>query len=94
MSEFATRLRMLRLASGLSQSQLAARAGHKQPWLAYMESGQREPQLRTVETLAAALGTEVAELLGHEQPAVEGTTGPEDEMRTRRRTSGQKSRRG
>jgi transcriptional regulator with XRE-family HTH domain len=93
MSEFATRLRMLRLASGLSQSQLAARAGHKQPWLAYMESGQREPQLRTVEKLAAALGTEVAELLGHEQPAAARATGPEDEM-TRRRASGRRNRRG
>jgi transcriptional regulator with XRE-family HTH domain len=53
---FAARLKGLREAAGLTQPQLAERAGMNQYGIAKLEQGVREPSWATVQALAAALG--------------------------------------
>ncbi|HSM61677.1 MAG TPA: helix-turn-helix transcriptional regulator [Longimicrobiales bacterium] len=48
----------LRLATGLTQSDLAERAGTSQPTIAAYEAGRKSPTLRTLERLARAAGME------------------------------------
>jgi len=54
--ELARRLRLMREASHLSQAQLAARVGTKQPAIARLESGRYLPRLDLLARVAAALG--------------------------------------
>lgn len=49
----------LREQRGLSQRELADRAGMKQPQLARLETGQVEPKLDTLQRLAKAMGCHV-----------------------------------
>lgn len=51
---------MLRRATGLTQAELAARAGTSQPAIAAYEAGRTSPTLRTLARLARAGGLEVA----------------------------------
>jgi transcriptional regulator with XRE-family HTH domain len=53
---FADRLRRLRLAAGLTQSELAEKAGLNLWGLSKLECSQREPRWSTVIALAEALG--------------------------------------
>jgi transcriptional regulator with XRE-family HTH domain len=53
---FAARLRRLREAAGLSQADLADRAGMHRFGVAKLEQGLREPAWATVQALAKALG--------------------------------------
>jgi transcriptional regulator with XRE-family HTH domain len=53
---FATRLRQLRESAGLTQVQLAERAGLHLHGVTKLEQGEREPAWSTVLTLAEALG--------------------------------------
>jgi transcriptional regulator with XRE-family HTH domain len=55
-SSFARRLRELRETVGLTQHQLAERAGMHRQGIAKLENGEREPTWATVRTLAKALG--------------------------------------
>lgn len=55
---FADRLRELRTAAGLSQAQLAERAGLHLHGLTKLEHGDREPSWATVKALADALGVD------------------------------------
>jgi transcriptional regulator with XRE-family HTH domain len=55
---FATRLRELREAAGLTQVQLAERAGLHLHGLTKLEQGDRAPSWSTVLALAEALGVE------------------------------------
>ncbi|MFK4794923.1 helix-turn-helix domain-containing protein [Sphingobium sp. ZW T5_29] len=48
----------LRLASGLSQKQLAEKIGTSQPVISMYESGEREPMLSAIEALAGALNVD------------------------------------
>jgi transcriptional regulator with XRE-family HTH domain len=59
---FAARLKRLREAAGLTQSELAERAGFNQRTISHWEQGQREPLLSNVQALAQALGVECAVL--------------------------------
>jgi transcriptional regulator with XRE-family HTH domain len=61
MSAFAKRLKQLRTASGLSQTELADRAGMNRFGIAKLEQGVREPSWGTALRLAKALGVSVAE---------------------------------
>jgi transcriptional regulator with XRE-family HTH domain len=61
MSTFAERLKRLREAAGLSQPELAERAGMNRFGVAKLEQGVREPSWATVQALAAALGVTVLE---------------------------------
>ncbi|MCS6798519.1 MAG: helix-turn-helix domain-containing protein [Myxococcota bacterium] len=59
----AARIRALRLAAGLTQKELAARAGMKRPNLVRVESGRHTPSLDTILRLAAAIGVAPARVL-------------------------------
>src|SRR5260370_31916399 len=68
---FGTRLREMRDAAGLSQHELAARAGISLSIVCKIEQGGRvDPRISTLLALAAALGTDCAVLVGD----VGGTT--------------------
>lgn len=58
------RLRELREARGLSQSQLAQLVGVDQSDLSHIEAGRHDPRLDTALKLARALGVSVEELVG------------------------------
>lgn len=59
-------VRRLREQAGLSQEQLAFEAGMKRSYLSDLERGVRNPTVRALGRLAAALGTEPASLLAPE----------------------------
>ena len=62
--KLATVIRKLREARGLTQEELAKRAGIKRPYVSHLESGVRKnPSLPTLKKLARALGVPVGELL-------------------------------
>lgn len=56
---FAGRLRELRTAAGISQKELADKAGMTKDGIAHLEQGRRSPSWETVLALASALGVEV-----------------------------------
>ena len=57
---FASRLRELREAAGLSVSQLATRAALTRQGIRLLERGEREPSLETARKIAEALGSDLA----------------------------------
>lgn len=61
---FGERLRALRKSAGLTQQQLADRAGFKSPVIVRYEAGRALPRPQAIEKLAAALGVPVADLDG------------------------------
>jgi DNA-binding XRE family transcriptional regulator len=60
------KLRELRLDAGLSQQELADRAGLTREAVSMMETGKRNPYPRTMRKLAGALGVTVAEIRGRD----------------------------
>src|SRR5215211_620395 len=58
------RMRQLREEKGLSQARAAVRAGLDPSTWNRLEQGKGNPNLKTLERVATALGVEVAELLG------------------------------
>jgi transcriptional regulator with XRE-family HTH domain len=68
MSTFAERLKRLREAAGLSQPELAERAGMNRFGVAKLEQGVREPSWATVQALAAALGVTVLDFADDTPP--------------------------
>ena len=64
--EVGDRVRAWRLAAGLTQCKLAAKAGLTQAGLATVERGSHEPRLLTLQRIARALGRSARELIsGH-----------------------------
>jgi transcriptional regulator with XRE-family HTH domain len=61
--QFATNLRRLRRRSGLSQEELARRAGLHRTQIGLLERGARMPKIDTVIKLAGALPAEIEDLL-------------------------------
>jgi transcriptional regulator with XRE-family HTH domain len=59
----ALRLKRLRERRGMSQEELAAKAGIHRVYLARLETARQDPRLTTLEKLAKALKVKVAELL-------------------------------
>ena len=59
----ATNLRVMRLAQGLSQEELAHRAGVHRTYLGSVERGERNVSIDSIERLAGALGIDVGELV-------------------------------
>jgi transcriptional regulator with XRE-family HTH domain len=57
------RLRALREARGLSQSELARRSGVRRTYLIALERGQHDPTLATLQRLAQGLGMNAADLV-------------------------------
>lgn len=62
-SQFGTILRDLRTARGLSQEELAFRAGMSVPYLSDLERGRSNPSLAMVVDLARALATHPSVML-------------------------------
>jgi XRE family transcriptional regulator, regulator of sulfur utilization len=62
--EMADRIRAARLAAGLTQEQLAQRAGVASVTISQIELGNRSPTLDTLMRVAAALEIPAATLLG------------------------------
>ena len=60
---FARNLRRIRTEQGLTQEELAARAGVHRTFIGAVERGDRNASLRTVQRLADALGVEPQRLL-------------------------------
>jgi len=63
------RVKRLRIAAGLSQSELASRLGTTQSAVARLEAGRSEPRLRTLERLAEALDCDIAVHITGREPA-------------------------
>ena len=61
---FAVTFTRIRIARGLTQEQLAARAGISVSYVSMLQRGQRSPPLETLEQLAKALGVKPVQLLG------------------------------
>jgi transcriptional regulator with XRE-family HTH domain len=72
---FGERLKRLREGAGLSQRELAEKAGMHQFGVAKLEQGLREPSWATVQALAAALGVDCLAFTGT------GESGPPPEKR-------------
>ena len=62
-SIFASNARRLRAAAGLSQEELAARAGLHRTYISSIERGKRNVSLENIFALASALGCDPRELL-------------------------------
>ena len=62
-------LREERQRSGLSQTELAAKAGLSRPHVGYLETGERQPSVESLKRLAHALGTTVADLASRAEEA-------------------------
>lgn len=59
---FANRVKEIRERQGLTQRELARIAGMKQPYIAAIETGERNPTLESMVKIAAALGVPVRSL--------------------------------
>jgi transcriptional regulator with XRE-family HTH domain len=70
---FPARLRELRAAAGLTQFELAVKAGLQPGTIARLEQGTAQPEWNTVRALAAGLGLSVA---AFEQPPTTRTPSP------------------
>lgn len=68
----AQNLRRLRTATGLSQEELAARAGLHRTYVSSIERGQRNVSVENIFALARALGCRPAELVDAGSPGDEG----------------------
>jgi transcriptional regulator with XRE-family HTH domain len=81
--EFGRRLRDLRHKRGLSQEELANRAGLDRTYISSCEAGRRNVTLRTITRLAEALGVEPETLIRDEaecvaeSPGTYSETGPD-----------------
>jgi transcriptional regulator with XRE-family HTH domain len=60
--QFGERIRELRMIRGLSQEELAFKAGVHRTYLGGIERGERNPSLRNILAIAVALGVELPEL--------------------------------
>lgn len=65
-SQFGGRLKRTRADAGMSQTELADRAGLTPSAVSQLESGERLPAFKTLSQLAAALNSSVGYLVGEE----------------------------
>ena len=63
------RIRRIRTELGLSQEELAFRCGMQASHIGFLERGQRNPTLDTLERIAAGLGISVCDLLNFDAAA-------------------------
>ena len=61
---FGARIREVRNAKGMTQIELAEKAGIEQPYLSLVENGKQEPCLRNIELIATGLGVSIHKLFG------------------------------
>lgn len=84
---FGQRLKELREKAGLTQPELAARAGMNRFGIAKLEQGVREPTWATVQSLARALGVGCSAFEGTE-PESEDQPAPETNPKKPRKRRG------
>ena len=60
-----------RKRTGLSRTELAAKAGLSRPHVGYVETGERQPSVESLKRIALALGTTAAELVTRAEAAAE-----------------------
>jgi len=63
------RLKKIREACQMTQTELAGLSGVSQTYISKLEAKERQPTLPIIQKLAAALGVSLAELLGEEKIA-------------------------
>lgn len=68
----ATNTRLARVAAGISQEELAHRAGIDRTYVSGIERGKRNPTITVVARFAAALDTTTANLLARDAYAGDG----------------------
>ncbi|MDO4356639.1 MAG: helix-turn-helix transcriptional regulator [Clostridia bacterium] len=61
------RIRSIRSQMGLSQEEVAFRCGMQPSHIGFLERGQRNPSLETLERLALGLGISLSELFDYDQ---------------------------
>jgi transcriptional regulator with XRE-family HTH domain len=66
-ARFAVNLKLARLAHGLSQEELAARAGLHRNYIGNVERNEKNISIDSMERLAIVLGVDVVDLLAREQ---------------------------
>jgi transcriptional regulator with XRE-family HTH domain len=66
-ARFAVNLRSARLAHGLSQEELAGRAGLHRNYIGSVERNEKNISIDSMERLAIVLGVDVVDLLAREQ---------------------------
>ena len=71
-------LRVARRRLGLTQKELAERAGTSQPVISAYETGRRDPTTRTLRRLIAAAGGRLELRLGNESPDFPPPISPEE----------------
>ena len=69
LSAFGNRLRSLRNKAGLSQEEIADKAGIHVTYLSGVERGLRNPSIRNVRRLALALGVPTKSLFNFDEPS-------------------------
>jgi transcriptional regulator, XRE family len=69
------RLKQLREAKNMTQTELSVRSGVSQTYISDLEAGKKQPTIPIVKKLAAALGVSVSELLGEEDLSSEFSAG-------------------
>ena len=79
-------LREARTASGLSQAELATKAGVTQSVISVYESGNRQPSIPTLAALIAATGYELDLSVGKPRQGLQRLTGPVGRRLRRRRS--------
>jgi transcriptional regulator with XRE-family HTH domain len=79
-SDFAKAFRIIRAAFGLTQSELAARMPITASQLSLIEAGKRQPSLRVVNGLAAAVGIPAVLISLLASPAEEMNLQPDSEI--------------
>jgi predicted nucleotidyltransferase/DNA-binding XRE family transcriptional regulator len=82
----ASLLREARTAAGLSQAELAQKAGVTQSVISVYEAGRRQPSVPTLTTLIAATGYELDLSIGKPRRGVQRLTGPVGRRLRRRRS--------
>jgi transcriptional regulator with XRE-family HTH domain len=69
-SPIGDRVRRARLSAGLTQQQLAKQIGISQPYLSFLENGERRFNEETLEKIGRALGLSIGSLADNEESAV------------------------
>jgi transcriptional regulator with XRE-family HTH domain len=80
MNDYAKAFRVIRAAFGLKQSELAARMPVTASQLSLIEAGKRQPSLRVVDALAAAVGIPGALITLLATPSADVSTKPDEEI--------------
>ena len=69
---FARNIRLVRVATGMSQERMAAEAGLDRAFVGTLERGQRNISIDNIELIAKAIGVAAYELMNPDLPTIRG----------------------